>query len=259
MTGNVETATKDSPVTDTPTMPFSRVVIKLSGEALMGNQPAGVDMNVVKRFAAQIRDVKNTGVEIAIVCGGGNFIRGVSQAAAGMDRATGDYMGMLGTIMNALPLQDALEQIGLESRVLSALDIHQVAEPYIRRRAIRHLERGRVVVFAGGNGDPYFTTDTTAALRALEIGADAIFMAKNGIDGVYDKDPRQFKDAEFIKNITHSEAVTRNLRVMDQTALTLCGENFMPIHVFNMDNDDAILRLTRGEHIGTRVHTPREN
>lgn len=259
MTGKVDTESSVKVMENAPQLPFSRVVLKLSGEALMGSQPAGVDMEIVRALAQQIRDVRNTGVEVAIVVGGGNFIRGVAQAAAGMDRATGDYMGMIGTLLNALPLQDALEQLGMEVRVLSALHIQQVAEPYIRRRAIRHLERGRVIVFAGGNGDPYFTTDTTAALRALEINADAILMAKNGIDGVYDRDPREHDDAQFLANITHSEAVVRNLRVMDQTALTLCGENHLPIHVFNIDNDDAILRLTRGEHIGTRVHTPRED
>lgn len=238
--------------------PFGRIVLKLSGEAMMGNQASGVDMNVVRSIAEQIRDVVAEGVHVAIVVGAGNFVRGVSQAAAGMDRATGDYMGMLATLLNALPLQDGLERVGVPTRVLSALSMHEVAEPYIRRRAIRHLEKGRVVVFAGGTGNPYFTTDTTAALRALEIGADAILMAKNGVDGVYDSDPNINPDATLLRTVSHSEAVARNLRVMDQTALTLCGENQLPIHVFNMDSNGTLLRIVRGELIGTVVSTPLE-
>lgn len=238
------------------TGPFRRVVLKLSGEALMGSLSSGIDPVRVQRVAQQVRQVHDLGVDVAIVVGAGNFVRGISQAETGMDRATGDYMGMIATLLNALPIQDALENVGLHARVLSALELHEVAEPYIRRRAIRHLEKGRVVVFAGGTGNPYFTTDTAAALRALEIDADAILMAKNGVDGVFDADPRVDPGAKLLTDVTHGEAMRRNLRVMDQTALALCGENRLPIHVFDMDAPDSIVRIARGEALGTLVHTP---
>jgi uridylate kinase len=236
--------------------PISRVMLKLSGEALMGTRAFGIDPEHVTMVAKDIHDLVAEGVGVAVVVGAGNFFRGVSESAAGMDRATADYMGMIATTLNALPIQDALEQLGTQTRVMSAIPMNEVAEPYIRRRAVRHLEKGRVVIFAAGTGNPYFTTDTAAALRALEINADAIFMAKNGVDGVYDCDPRTNPDAEFISDITHSEAVSRGLRVMDTTALTLCGENRLPIHVFNMDAPGSIVRLARGERLGTLVHTP---
>jgi uridylate kinase len=232
---------------------LTRVLLKLSGEALMGDKPAGVDMEQVMAVARQVREVRDAGTQIALVVGGGNFLRGAAQAETGMDRATGDYMGMIATILNAMPVQDALERLGVATRVLSALELHEVAEPYIRRRAMRHLEKGRVVIFAGGTGNPYFTTDTAAALRALEIGADALLMAKNGVRGVYDDDPRTNPDAQFIEQITHADALTRELAVMDRTALTLCGDHGMPIHVFDMDEAGAIPRIVQGERIGTLV------
>lgn len=223
----------------------------------MGNKPAGVDMDRVMYVARQIRDIIATGTQVAVVVGGGNFLRGADQAETGMDRATGDYMGMIATILNAMPVQDALERLGVPNRVLSALELHEVAEPYIRRRAMRHLEKGRVVIFAGGTGNPYFTTDTAAALRALEIGADALLMAKNGVDGVYDDDPRTNPNARFLAEVSHSDALQKKLRIMDQTALALCGEHNMTIHVFNMDADNAIKRVAAGERLGTIVGAAR--
>jgi uridylate kinase len=240
-----------------PGGPFRRVLLKLSGEALMGSQNAGVEMAQVARIADQVAAVRASGVQMAIVVGGGNFLRGAEQAAAGMDRATGDYMGMIATILNAMPIQDGLERVGVPTRVLSALELHEVAEPYIRRRAMRHLDKGRVVIFAGGTGNPYFTTDTAAALRALEINADALLMAKNGVDGVYDSDPRTNPDAQFIAEISHAEALRRNLRVMDQTALALLADHDVPVHVFNMDDPANIARIVSGERVGTLVHTER--
>jgi uridylate kinase len=230
------------------------VLLKLSGEALMGDRAAGVDMDRVMAIARQVRAVRDEGVQVAIVVGGGNFLRGATQAQTGMDRATGDYMGMIATILNALPIQDALERLDMPTRVLSALELHEVAEPYIRRRAMRHLEKGRVVIFAGGTGNPYFTTDTAAALRALEIGAQALLMAKNGVDGVYDSDPKANPNATFLPDLTFADALNRGLKVMDRTALTLCGEHDMPIHVFDMDDEGAILKIVRGERVGTLVH-----
>ena len=195
------------------------------------------------------------GVELAVVVGAGNIYRGLQGAASGMDRATGDYMGMLATVLNALPIQDALEKMGVPVRVQSALTIAEVAEPYIRRRAMRHLEKGRVVIFAAGTGNPFFTTDTAAALRAVEIHAEAMLMAKNGVEGVYTADPRTDPDASFIPEITHMEALQRRLRVMDSTALTLCMENRLPIYVFNMDDEQNIDRIVSGERVGTLVET----
>ena len=232
---------------------FKRILLKLSGEALMGDLPYGADPERIAQIATQVKTVVDRGVETAIVVGGGNIYRGLSAAAAGMDRATGDYMGMLATVLNALALQDALEKTGAVTRVQSAIQISEVAEPYIRRRAMRHLERGRVVIFAAGTGNPFFTTDTAAALRALEIHAEAILMAKNGVEGVYTADPRKDPDATFIETITHRAAIEQRLAVMDSTALSLCMDNHLPIHVFNMDDERNIDRIVCGERVGTVV------
>jgi uridylate kinase len=232
---------------------FKRILLKLSGESLMGSRDYGTDPERLRAVAAAIKNIHDRGVEIAIVVGAGNIYRGMKGAAAGMDRATADYMGMLATVLNALPLQDALESQGVNTRVQSAIKVEEVAEPYIRRRAMRHLEKGRVVIFAAGTGNPFFTTDTAAALRAVEIHAEAILMAKNGVEGVYTADPRQDPDAELILEITHMEALQRGLRVMDATALTLCMENRLPIHVFNMDDEHNIERIVSGERVGTLV------
>ncbi len=240
---------------EAPEAAFKRVLLKLSGEALMGDLDYGTDPARVRAVAAQVAAVQRRGVEIAIVVGAGNIYRGLKGAAAGMDRATADYMGMLATVLNALTLQDALEQQDVHTRVQSAITISEVAEPYIRRRAMRHLEKGRVVIFAAGTGNPFFTTDTAAALRAVEIHAEAILMAKNGVEGVLSADPRVDSGAELIREISHMDAVTRGLRVMDYTALTLCAENHMPLHVFNMDDEGNIERIVSGEHVGTVVVT----
>jgi len=234
---------------------FRRILLKLSGEALMGSLEYGTDPQRLMAIAEQVARVHARGVELAIVVGAGNIYRGMEGAAAGMDRATADYMGMLATVLNALALQDALEKQGIHTRVQSAIDIQEVAEPYIRRRAMRHLEKHRVVIFAAGTGNPFFTTDTAAALRAIEMHAEAILMAKNGVEGVYTSDPRTDPDAEFITQITHMEAVSRQLRVMDATALTLCAENGLPIYVFNMDDERNIDRIVSGERVGTLVTT----
>jgi uridylate kinase len=234
---------------------FSRILLKLSGEALMGQLDYGADPERIAAIAEQVRNVQARGVEIAVVVGGGNIYRGLAGAAEGMDRATGDYMGMLATVLNALALQDALEKLGAHTRVQSAIQISEVAEPYIRRRAMRHLEKGRIVIFAAGTGNPFFTTDTAAALRALEIHAEAILMAKNGVEGVYDADPRTSPDAKFLPEITHREAIERRLAVMDSTALSLCMDNALPIHVFNMDDEQNIDRIVSGHRVGTVVTT----
>jgi uridylate kinase len=202
-----------------------------------------------------VKAVVDRGVQIAIVVGGGNIYRGMAATATGMDRATGDYMGMLATVLNALALQDALEDAGADTRVQSAITISEVAEPYIRRRAMRHLEKGRIVIFAAGTGNPFFTTDTAAALRALEIHAEAILMAKNGVEGVYTADPREEPDARFIEEISHREAIEQRLAVMDSTALSLCMDNGLPIYVFNMDDERNIDRIVCGERVGTLVAT----
>jgi uridylate kinase len=236
--------------------PFRRVLLKLSGEALMGDREYGLDPATVTRIAREVVGVQAEGVELAIVVGGGNIYRGLAAAAEGMDRATADYAGMLATVLNALALQDALERLGADTRVQTALSVSEVAEPYIRRRAMRHLEKGRVVIFAAGTGNPFFTTDTAAALRALEIGAQAILMAKNGVEGVYDGDPRHDPDARFLPRLTHLEAIERGLRVMDTTALSLCMENALPIHVFELAEGN-IQRVVRGEEVGTIIETPR--
>jgi uridylate kinase len=234
---------------------FGRILLKLSGEALMGEQDYGIDGDKVQAIARQIKRVHDRGVEVAVVLGAGNIYRGLEGAAAGMDRATADYMGMLAIVLNALTLQDALEKAGVHTRVQSAITISEVAEPYIRRRAIRHLEKGRMVIFAAGTGNPFFTSDTAAALRALEMHADALLMAKNGVDGVYTADPRLDADAELIDEITAREALQRGLKVMDSTALSLCMDNHLPIYVFNMDDERNIDRIVSGEKVGTVVKT----
>ena len=233
---------------------FKRILLKLSGEALMGSLDYGTDPERVAGVASQVTDVRDQGVEVAIVVGAGNIYRGMKGAAAGMDRATADYMGMLATVLNALPLQDALEKMGTDTRVQSALGVSEVAEPYIRRRAMRHLEKGRIVIFAAGTGNPFFTTDSAAALRALEIGAEAILMAKHGVQGVYDGDPREDPSARFLPELTHLEAIERGLKVMDTTALSLCMDNALPIYVFELAEGN-ILRIASGERVGTIIST----
>jgi uridylate kinase len=232
---------------------FQRVLVKLSGEALMGDLEFGTDAETVARIAGQLKRVHDRGVEVSVVLGAGNIYRGLKGAAAGMDRATADYMGMLAIVLNALTLQDALEKAGVHTRVQSALTISEVAEPYIRRRAMRHLEKGRIVIFAAGTGNPFFTSDTAAAVRALETEAEVILMAKNGVEGVYTADPKQDPDAEFIEEITAREAIARDLKVMDVTALSLCMENRLPINVFNMNDEQNIDRIVSGERVGTLV------
>jgi uridylate kinase len=234
---------------------FNRVLLKLSGEALMGEAQYGLDLERIEQIADEIVYVQEQGVEIALVVGAGNIYRGMAAAAEGMDRATADYAGMLATVLNALALQDVLERRGAITRILSALGIPEVAEPYIRRRAIRHLEKDRVVIFAAGTGNPFFTTDTAAALRALEIGAEAILMGKNAVEGVYDGDPRLDPGAEFLPDLTHLEAIERGLRVMDTTALSLCMENRLPIYVFALAEGN-IKRVVLGERVGTIISTP---
>jgi uridylate kinase len=231
------------------------VLLKLSGEALMGDREFGTDPARVNEIADEVARVHRTSIELAIVVGGGNIYRGLAAAAEGMDRATGDYAGMLATLLNALTLQDALEKRGPVTRLLSALEVREVAEPYIRRRAMRHLEKKRVVIFAAGTGNPYFTTDTAAALRALEIGAEAILMAKNGVPGVLDGDPRTNADAKLIPALTHLQAIERGLKVMDTTALSLCMDNHLPIHVFELAPGN-IARVAQGEAVGTIISTP---
>jgi uridylate kinase len=234
---------------------FERILLKLSGEALMGDLPYGADRERIASIAGQVKTVSDRGVEIAIVVGGGNIYRGLKSAADGMDRATGDYMGMLATVLNALALQDALEKTGAVTRVQSAITISEVAEPYIRRRAMRHLEKDRIVIFAAGTGNPFFTTDTAAALRALEIHAEAILMGKHGVEGVYSADPRLDSGASFIPELTHREAIEQRLQVMDSTALSLCMDNGLPLYVFNIDDERNIDRIVCGERVGTVVRT----
>jgi uridylate kinase len=234
---------------------FKRVLIKLSGEALMGSLDYGIEPDTVAAIAGQLKAVHDRGVEIAVVLGAGNIYRGLSEAAAGMDRATADYMGMLAIVLNALTLQDALEKLGVHTRVQSAITVSEVAEPYIRRRAMRHLEKGRIVIFAAGTGNPFFTSDTAAALRALEMHAEVLLMAKHGVEGIYTADPRTDPDAEFIPEISAREALSRGLKVMDSTALSLCMDNHLPIHVFNMADDSNINRILSGDRVGTLVTT----
>ncbi len=239
----------------TPEPVFKRVLIKLSGEALMGPLDYGTDPETVGRIADQLKSVHDRGVEIGIVLGAGNIYRGLSEAAEDMDRATADYMGMLAIVLNALTLQDALEKRDVHTRVQSAITVSEVAEPYIRRRAMRHLEKGRIVIFAAGTGNPFFTSDTAAALRALEMHAEVLLMAKNGVEGIYTADPRTDPAAEFIPEITAREALQRDLKVMDANALALCMDNHLPIHVFNMADDSNINRIISGDRVGTLVTT----
>ncbi len=232
---------------------YRRALVKLSGEALMGPRAFGIDPETIRALASQIRRAVDDGVQVAVVVGGGNFWRGSAVAETGMDRATADYAGMLATVMNALALQDALEKVGADVRTQTALPMAQVAEPYIRRRAIRHMEKGRVVLFAAGTGNPYMTTDTAAALRAVEVDCEALLMAKNGVDGVYDADPAKVPTATKFDHITYLEALQRRLQVMDSTAVSLCMENHLPIVVFDVQGPDAIYHALRGDRIGTVI------
>ncbi len=232
---------------------YKRIVLKLSGESLAGDQGFGINPAVVEDIARQIEKIRNHGIDCAIVVGGGNIWRGLAGSAKGMDRATADYMGMLATVMNALALQDALEKLGVMTRVQSAIDMRQVAEPYIRRKAIRHMEKGRVVIFAAGTGNPYFSTDTTAALRAAEIEADVILMGKKNTDGVYDSDPNKNPDAKRFDALEYIEVLQRGLQVMDSTATSLCMDNKIPIVVFNIDDHENLVRAALGENIGTTI------
>ena len=238
-----------------PAASFKRILLKLSGEALSGQRDFGIDQERVESLADEVVGVHRQGVELAIVVGGGNIIRGMDRAAAGMDRSTADYAGMLGSVLNALTVQDALERRDAQTRVLSAITVAEVAEPYIRCRAVRHLEKERIVIFAAGTGNPFFTTDTAAALRALEVGAEAILMAKNDVEGVLDGDPRVDPNAKLLPSLTHLEAIERGLKVMDTTALSLCMDNRLPIYVFGLA-DGNIRRVVGGERVGTIISTP---
>ena len=243
------------PVTRPPLAPgvkYRRILLKLSGEALMGGKGGGIDPVVLAQIADELIDVHSLGVEMALVIGGGNIFRGVAASTAGMDRASADYMGMLATLINALALQDALESRGAKTRVLSALEVQKVAEPYIRRRAIRHLEKGRLVIFGAGTGNPFFTTDTAASLRAMEIGADIVMKATR-VDGVYDKDPHKFPDARLFRRLSYLDVLNRKLAVMDSTAISLCHDNKLPILVFNMTKPGNVRRVVLGEPLGTLV------
>ncbi|MBO8126372.1 MAG: UMP kinase [Firmicutes bacterium] len=232
---------------------YNRIVLKLSGEALAGEKGFGIDLDIMNMIATQIKSVTETGVEVAVVVGGGNIWRGAPASARGMDRATADYMGMLATVINALALQDSLENYGIETRVMTAIEMREVAEPYIRRRAINHLRKGRVVIFASGTGNPYFSTDTTAALRAAEIDADVILMAKRGVDGVYDSDPRYNQDAKKFDHLEYIDVLNMGLTIMDSTAISLCMDNTIPIIVFNFSVMDNLKKIVNGEKIGTLV------
>jgi uridylate kinase len=236
-----------------PVSQYKRILLKLSGEALAGGAPFGIDAARVKELAAEVAAVAATGVQVGLVVGGGNIFRGVKAAAQNMDRVTADHMGMLATVINSLSLQDALEQIGVHTRVMSAIEMHQVAEPYIRRRAIRHLEKGRVCVFAGGTSNPYFSTDTAATLRALEIRAEVIAKATR-VDGVYDKDPLRFPDAVMYREISYLEVLSKSLAVMDATSIAMCRDNQLPILVFNLNTSGNIMRMSMGEPVGTLIH-----
>lgn len=237
------------------TVKYKRVVLKLSGEALAGKQGRGINPPVIKKVAEQLKSVYDQGVQIAIVVGGGNMWRGVTGEQLGMERAQADYIGMLGTIMNALSLQDALESIDVPTRVQTSIEMRQIAEPYIRRRAIRHLEKGRIVIFAGGTGSPYFSTDTTAALRAAEINADAILMGKNGVDGVYTADPKKDPSAKKFDTLTYMDVLDKCLHVMDSTAASMAMDNKIPLVVFNLNNPGNINKVVSGEKVGTTIHS----
>ena len=231
---------------------YSRILLKLSGEILAGDKGFGIDHEKASYLANEIKSIYDIGTSIGLIIGAGNIFRGMDASSRGMDRVTGDYLGMLATIMNAISVQDALENINCETRTLSAINVSQIAEPYIRRRAIRHLEKGRIVIISGGTGNPFFTTDSAAALRAKELGADIVLKGTK-VDGVYDKDPMKFKDAEKFNNVTYSEVLNKNLRVMDLTAITLCKENNLPIQVFNINNSGDLKELVCGGKLGTLV------
>jgi uridylate kinase len=233
--------------------PYQRILLKLSGEALAGAASFGIDADRVRSLGREIADVASKSVQVGVVVGGGNIFRGVAAAARNMDRVTGDHMGMLATVINSLALSDALEQMGVPTRVMSAIEMHQVAEPYIRRRAIRHLEKGRIVIFAAGTSNPYFSTDTAATLRALEIKADVIAKATR-VDGVFDKDPLKFPDAIQYPEITYTEVLSRGLAVMDATSIAMCRDNKLPIRVFNLNTSGNIMRMSMGEPVGTVIH-----
>jgi uridylate kinase len=229
-------------------------MLKISGEALAGEEGYGINTTIIKQVANEIKSVHQHNIQLGVVIGAGNIFRGVAAAAKGMDRASSDYMGMLATCINALALQDALENIGVQTRVQSAIEMAQIAEPYIRRKACRHLEKGRVVIFAAGTGNPYFTTDTAAALRGMEINAEVILKATN-VDGIYNKDPKKFKDAEKVNSISHHEALSQSLKVIDSTAISLCMDNKMPIVIFKLMDKGNILNVLMGEHVGSIIHS----
>src|ERR1700720_2754354 len=241
-----------TPTPDSAPRAYKRIVLKLSGESLQGQQGSSIDAETVARVAAELKEISDLGVQVAIMVGGGNIFRGTRQKSLSIDRATADYMGMLATVINGLALQDALEKQGAHTRVLSAIDMRQVAEPFIRRRATRHLEKGRIVIFAAGTGNPYFSTDTAAALRAMEIKADVILKATR-VDGIYDADPERVSGAKFFANITYRDVLNQNLKVMDATAISLCMDNGMPIVVFNMNQHGNIKRVVMGERVGSKV------
>ena len=233
--------------------PYKRILLKLSGESLQGDKGFGIDPNILKYYAKQISDIVDVGVEVAVVLGGGNIFRGLEAAATGIDRVQGDYMGMMATVINGMAVQSALEDIGVYTRLISAIDMKEIAEPYIRRKAIRHLEKGRVVIFSAGTGSPYFTTDSAAALRANEISADVILKGTR-VDGVYDSDPEKNPNAKKYDNISFTDVLSKGLRIMDQTAFTLCHENNVPIIVFNINDPSNLMRIIKGESIGTLVN-----
>jgi len=234
-------------------MKYGRILLKLSGEALQGDGEGGIDPETIDAVAKEVREVHNTGMQVALVIGGGNIFRGIAASAKGMDRTSADYMGMLATVMNSLAMQDALERNGISTRVMSAIEIQAVCEPYIRRRAMRHLEKGRVVIFAAGTGNPYFTTDTAASLRAMEIQADIILKATK-VDGVYDKDPVKHEDAKMFSQVSYIDVLQRGLKVMDSTAISLCMDNKLPICVFNLRKEGNVINVVKGETVGTTVH-----
>ncbi len=233
-------------------MKYKRILVKLSGESLMGQKQFGIDQIILDQYAGEVRDLVKAGVQVAIVVGGGNIFRGVQAESGGMDRAQGDYMGMLATMINSMALQASLEKMGLSTRLQSAIKMEQIAEPFIRRKAIRHLEKNRIVIFGAGTGNPYFTTDTAASLRAVEIGADVILKGTR-VDGIYDKDPEKHADAVRYESVSFKDAISQNLKVMDMTAFTLCQENNLPIIVFDMNKAGNLLKIAQGEHIGTLV------
>ena len=232
---------------------YRRVLLKLSGEALMGDEDYGIDPKVIRGMARDIIEAQQAGAQIGVVIGGGNIFRGAGLAAAGMDRVTGDHMGMLATVINSLAMQDAIEQMGASARVMSAIKINEVCEDYIRRRAVRHLEKGRIAIFAAGTGNPFFTTDSAAALRATEIGAELLLKATK-VDGIYDADPKKHKDAKRFEHLTYDEVIQRNLQVMDTAAFALCRDNHVPLRIYDMMQPGALMRILRGEPLGTLVH-----